>query len=75
MFERAKALDLIESALDTEPYCRVCGSPTTVTEDGGHLVLECAAAESPEGLMARIGAFVLPHTRHEIIDLSEGIAA
>jgi hypothetical protein len=75
MFERAKALDVIENALDTDPYCHVCGSPTTITDHDGHLVLECAAAESPEGLVARIAAFVLPHTRHEIIDLSEGIAA
>ena len=75
MFERAKALDLIESALDTDPYCRACGSPTTVTEHGGHLVLECAAAGSPHGVIARIGAFVLPHTRLDIVDLSEGVAA
>ena len=75
MFDRAKALDLIESALDTDPYCPVCGAPTTVVDRDGRLMLECSAASAPDGLFARLGAAVLPHLRREIVDLSEGIAA
>ena len=31
MFERNKALDLIERAMDTDPFCPVCYAPTVIT--------------------------------------------
>jgi hypothetical protein len=75
MFDRTRALDLIETAMDTDPYCPVCSAPTTVSDQDGHIVLECSSASEPAGLTARIGALLLPHLRHEIVDLSEGVAA
>ena len=75
MFERTRALDVIESAMDTDPYCPACHAPTDVVDDGGRLYLRCTALNEPQSLLARIGAVILPHLDHEILDLREGIAA
>ena len=74
MFDRVRALELIESAIDRDPFCPVCGSPTTITDEAGHIVLECSAAE-PTSLLGRVSAALMPHLRREIVDLSQGIAA
>ncbi len=75
MFERTKAVDVIESAMDTDPYCPACHAPTDVVDDGGRLYLRCTALSEPQGLLARIGAALLPHLDREILDLRAGIAA
>lgn len=75
MYERAQAIDLIERAIDGDPYCPACDAPTEVADEGGVLVLRCAAAAAPHGVLARIGAALLPHLHRDILDLSEGIAA
>jgi len=76
MFDRVRALELIERAIEDHPYCPLCQSPTEVADEGGgHLVVRCRAIAAPEGLLARIGAAVLPHLHRPIVDLSEGIAA
>jgi hypothetical protein len=72
MFDRARVVDRIEHAIDHEPYCPVCGALTTVIEEDGILVLRCTAAIEPEGVIARLGAAILPHLRRRIIDLREG---
>lgn len=75
MYDRAQALDLIERAIDAEPYCPACESPTEIVDRDGVLILRCAAAAAPHGVLARIGAAILPHLQREVVDLSEGIAA
>lgn len=75
MYDRAQALDLIERAIDADPFCPACESPTEIADLDGVLVLRCAAAAAPNGVLARIGAALLPHVRQPVLDLSDGIAA
>jgi hypothetical protein len=77
MFDNARMLDLIEQAMMAEPTCPVCGAPTDVRDHDGRLWLECSsvATEAPSGLIARLGAALLPHPRRLIVDLREGLAA
>ena len=76
MFDRARALELIERAIDDHPYCPICGSSTEVVDEGGgRLVLRCRDAAEADGILARIGAALLPHLHDRIVDLREGIAA
>ncbi|MGZ9161119.1 MAG: hypothetical protein ACXW4T_08120 [Candidatus Limnocylindrales bacterium] len=75
MYDRVRALDVIERALDTYPYCPACAAPTRIVDAGAELVLRCAATIDPQGVIARIGARMLPHIRRHVIDLREGIAA
>ena len=57
MFDRVRALELIERAIDDHPYCPVCGSPTEVVDEGGgRLVLRCRAAAEADGVLG-------PHRR------------
>lgn len=75
MYDRAQALDLIERAIDDDPFCPVCEAPTEIVDEDGLVVLRCSAAAAPHGMLARIGAAILPHLRQPVIDLSDGIAA
>ncbi len=75
MYDRDRAVDLIDRAFDSNPYCPTCGAPTTIIDEAGHIRLECSAASTADGLLARISAAFLPHLRREILDLSEGMAA
>jgi hypothetical protein len=75
MFDNARMLDFIERALDTDPFCPVCGSPTTIEDDDGRLWLVCSAAMTPTSVIARISAAVIPHKRRLVVDLSEYAAA
>jgi hypothetical protein len=75
MFDNAHLLDLIEHALDTDPFCPACGEPTTIKDDDGRLWLVCTATLDPVGVGARISAVILPHLRYLVVDLSEHLAA
>ncbi len=75
MFERNKALDLIERALDSDPFCPVCYAPTAINDEGGLIVLRCSSETEPHGFFARLGATILPHIRREVVDLRPGLAA
>lgn len=75
MYDRAQAIDLIERAIDADPYCPACESPNEIVDQDGVLILRCSAAAAPHGVLARIGAAILPHLRREVVDLSDGIAA
>jgi hypothetical protein len=75
MFDRVRALDLIDRAIDSDPYCPVCHAPTQITDADGHVLLECSAASAPTDLIGRISATLLPHLRFEVVDLSQGVAA
>jgi hypothetical protein len=75
MFENDQMLELIERALDDHPFCEVCGATTTIQDDDGRLSLVCSATTHPHGILARVGAMVLPHERRLVVDLCEGLAA
>ena len=75
MFDNARLLDLIEHALDADPFCSVCGEPNTIEDDAGRLWLVCSATLDPTGVGARIRAAILPHRRYLVVDLSEHLAA
>ncbi|MEX2183570.1 MAG: hypothetical protein WEC14_03940 [Chloroflexota bacterium] len=75
MYDRARALDLIDRAIDSDPFCPVCEAPTEIADANGVLVLRCSAAAAPNGVLGRISAAVLPHLRARVVDLSDGIAA
>jgi hypothetical protein len=77
MFDNSRMLDLIERCLDADPTCSACGAPTDVRDHDGQFWLECssASAEPPSGIIARLGAAILPHPRRLIIDLREPRAA
>ncbi len=74
MFDRITALEIIDRAYDEQPFCRACGAPTVLRNDGDLVVLECSELGG-SGILSRIGDFLLAHTQHVVIDLSEGIAA
>ena len=75
MYEHARMLDLIERTLDHDPYCPVCGAPTTIEEIDGGLWLVCSATMTPSSLVGRLAAAILPHERRPIVDLAEELAA
>ena len=74
MFDRVTALEIIDHAFDERRFCEFCGAPTVLRNDGDRVVLECSDTGGAS-LLARIGDFLMPHTQHVVIDLSEGIAA
>ena len=76
MLHHAQTLDLIERTLDHEPYCPLCNAPTDIRDRGGRLWLECSSTpiEPPTGLLARLGAALLPHPRRLVLDLREDLA-
>ena len=75
MFDRTSALEVIERAIDTEPFCPVCGAPTMIQDDDGVITLRCSALMEPHGFFARIGAALIPHLQRELLDLRPGLAA
>lgn len=75
MFDNSQVLDLIERALDDEPFCPVCGAPTTIEDDDGRLWLVCSASTAPTTMIGRVSAAILPHKRRLVIDLTEHLAA
>lgn len=75
MFDNAQMLELIERALDTQPFCLVCSAPTTIEDDHGRLFLTCSAAREPGGILARMTNAILPHERRLVVDLGDAVAA
>ena len=52
MMTNDQALELIESALRTEPFCP-CGEPTTIVTKGDELRLACASLNVAGGSLRR----------------------
>ncbi len=75
MFDRNKALDLIERAMETDPFCPVCHAPTVIEDEDGLIMLRCSSVAEAHGFFARLGATLLPHIRREVVDLRPGLAA
>jgi hypothetical protein len=74
MFDRVTILEIIDRAYDERPFCRACGAPNVLRNDGDVVILECSELGGP-GILARIGDFLMAHDQHVVINLSEGIAA
>ena len=74
MFDRVTALEIIDRAFDEQRLCAACGAPTIMRDDGGVVLLECSDLGGA-GILARIGALLMPHTQRVVIDLSGRIAA
>lgn len=74
MYDRIRLLEVIEGAHEAEPYC-YCDAPTDIADEDGDLVLRCRAATSPEGLMGRIRAVILPHIHRVLIPREDLLAA
>lgn len=75
MYEHARMLDLIERTLDHDPYCPICGAPTTIEEIDARLWLVCSATMTPTGIIERFAAAILPHERRPLVDLAVDLAA
>ncbi len=76
MFDNARLLDQIEQALDHDPFCPICGAPTTVEgDDDGRLWLVCSATLMPATVIGRVSAAILPHERRLIVDPAEDLVA
>jgi hypothetical protein len=74
VYDRVTALEIIDRAYEEQPFCVACGAPCMLRNEGDLVILECSEAGGT-GLLARIGDFMLRHTRRVAIDLSDGIAA
>lgn len=75
MFDNAHVLELIERALQDDPFCHTCDSPTTIDDIDGRIWLVCSTTHAPRSLLARIGGAILPHERQLVVDLTEPLAA
>ena len=68
--ENERAVDLIESAERSAPYC-LCGRHMLAVADGAEVWLECSSRNEEKtglaGLFARVTAF--SHTRRLIMEL------
>lgn len=68
--DNERAVDAIESAERSAPYC-LCGRHMIAVADGGRIWLECSGRAEEKGglagLLARITAF--SHTRYVILEL------
>jgi hypothetical protein len=68
--ENQRAVDVIESAERSAPYCP-CGRHMIAVADGAQIWLECSGRGQEKtgfaGLLARITAF--SHSRHVILEL------
>jgi len=75
MFDRTSALETIERAIDTDPFCPTCGAPTVIHDDDGVVSIRCSSLDERHGLLGRIGAALMPHLQRELLDLRPGVAA
>jgi NADH pyrophosphatase NudC (nudix superfamily) len=74
MFDRVTALEIIDRAYNEQRFCAACGAPNVLRNDGEAVILECSELGGA-GILARIGDFLMPHTRHLVIDFAQEIAA
>jgi hypothetical protein len=75
MFDNTRMLELIESALEGDPFCPICGAPTTIVDDDGRLWLVCSASTAQHTFLGRLAATIRPHERQLVVDLAEHRAA
>ncbi len=72
MYDHVRALEIIERAIDDDPFCPFCGAPTDVREErSGRLWLVCSADRSGDGLWARFRSAVEPHVHRPVLDLAD----
>jgi hypothetical protein len=62
------ALDLIESAIRSTPYC-VCGEPTDAIAREGEIWLDCVTLREEKGIVRRLLSLdFVPHVSRPIVD-------
>jgi hypothetical protein len=75
MFDNSQMLDLLERALEADPFCSVCSAPTTIDADELGLWLVCPTTTDNSTVIERLNAAIMPHDRRLIVDQSEALAA
>jgi hypothetical protein len=60
-------LTVLETELDRNPSCYVCGRRNEIRAEGDLLILECGASSDSRGLLARALYAILPHERMRIV--------
>ena len=75
MLDRTTAIWLVEDALDRQPFCPACSSPTTIHEEDGRLFVECPAVHPDGGVAARLIAAIVGHLHQPIRDFDMPLAA
>ena len=73
MYDHARAVDLIEKAVDARPFCS-CGRHTTPVWRDGVVWLECSSLSDPrDGVVARFLAVATSptHVRSPIVSILE----
>jgi hypothetical protein len=64
----SRALDLIESAIRSGPYC-TCGEPTDVVARDGEIWLDCVTLREEKGLVRRLLTLdLVAHVSRPIVD-------
>ena len=69
MMTSGRALERIEQAMRTTPFC-VCGEPNVPVSHGDDIWLECATRIEPKGILRRLISldFAVGHTARVIVD-------
>ena len=75
MFDTAQTLDLIERAMEADPFCSVCSAPTTIDADDQGLWLVCPTTTDNSTVFERVNAAIMPHDRRLIVEQAEALAA
>ena len=57
----------IEDSLGRTPFCGACGARVVVRSQDDRIILECANATRPMGLVARLLAALVPHERVVVV--------
>jgi hypothetical protein len=69
MFTNQDLLERIEDAERVNPFCQLCGQPTTVTERDRALWLECSELRRDRGRLSSLFRLASLHTRRPIVEL------
>jgi hypothetical protein len=73
--DTTRAVEVIEDATRSEPFCG-CGSHTVIVERDGGLSLVCAMTEEPMPRIRRLFLVDLAdHVDHRVLDFAEWKAA
>jgi hypothetical protein len=75
MFDESQMLDLLERALESDPFCSVCSAPTTIDADDQGLWLVCPTTTDTTTVIDRVNAAIMPHDRRLVVDQREALAA
>lgn len=58
---------VIEAAQAQTPYCRACGTQTTIRTQGDRVLVECASADRARGRLGRLLFELAAHERVQVL--------